>query len=165
MNGPLETLTSAPGALGLAIAALLLVVGFRFLRPERGVEWAAAAGYAAALVISFAAGSGLLGAPPAGPGAPQRLAGAAVLVGGLLLAGAAVRVRHRARAGTSLPAGRGRRPVPMLHAGLALVLLGHLLRTPSRAGAAATAAALVLHAWAGLRGGKEAGTPSERGGR
>ena len=142
----MDSLSSAEGALGLAIAALLLVVGFRFAAPRRGREWAAAAAYAGALGVSFAGGSGLLGEPAAVACAPQRIAGGGVLVAGLLLAGGAARDRRLAARAAVPGGGSG----PRLHAGLALVLLGYLLRAPSRAGAIATAAALLLHAWTAL---------------
>jgi hypothetical protein len=147
-GGPLDAFTSPEGALRLAIAALLAVVGYRLARPERGGDWLAVLAYAGAL------GAVLLAerAAPAGaePGVAPRAAGAALLVLGLVVAGSAARAARRA----APPPARGARPPPppplaprarpRVHAGLALVLCGHLLRAPTAAGGAAVAVALAV---------------------
>ncbi|HSN90034.1 MAG TPA: hypothetical protein VLS93_02300 [Anaeromyxobacteraceae bacterium] len=158
----MDALTSAAGSLGLAISALLVVLGFRLARPGGGAEWLAFAAYAAAVAATFAAGLERAGAPGA-PGTPLRLAGGAALVAGLLVAGsAASRARRPPRPGGPPAAGEGRAG-PWLPAGFALALAGHLLRNPSRAGAIATATAVVLQAWVALRGRRGAdGIPGPR---
>jgi hypothetical protein len=137
----MDELTSPQGSVALAVSALLLVVGYRLARPDRVREWLAVAAYAAALAAQLLAARGLLPGPahPAGPA--LRLAGAAVLVVGLVVAGQPSRARRRAAlAGRPAPPARLARLDPA-YAGLALVVLGQLARAPTLAGAAATAVA------------------------
>jgi protein-S-isoprenylcysteine O-methyltransferase Ste14 len=142
-----EKLTSAEGSLALAITALLLVMGFRLARPARGREWGAITTYATAIVLTLLAAHGLLpGPPPPTPAAPVRIAGAALLVSGLLLAGAAAGVRASTPAGelaTTGPYSRVRHP---LYIGLVLVVIGNVVRAPSTAGLLSAAAAAVVYA-------------------
>jgi protein-S-isoprenylcysteine O-methyltransferase Ste14 len=152
-----ELLTPA-GSLALAVAALQLVLGWRFTLPERGRDVAGFLLYAAAVGLGFAAARGLLPASPPLAGAfPLRLAGAALLLGGLALAGASQKARLLAGRGalaTSGPYGRLRHP---LYVGLALVLAGGALRAPTELGLAAAALAIAHYAWLGLREEREAG--------
>jgi hypothetical protein len=153
----LNELTSPSGALGLATAVLLLVLGHRLVRPARAHEWAAVAAYAAALVALVVGARGLAaaGAPPAAPAV--RWTGAALLVAGLVLAGASARARLRAAAAGRAPEAPPRRARVAVHAGLALVLLGQLLRNPSTPGAIACGAAALVLGWAAVRGAAEPG--------
>jgi len=148
----MSELLTPEGSLALAIAALQLVLGWRFTLPERGRDVAGFLLYAAAVGLAFAAGRGLLPASPPLAGAlPLRLAGAALLLGGLALAGASQKARLLAGRGalaTSGPYGRLRHP---LYVGLALVLAGGVLRAPSAVGAAAAAIAVAHYAWLALR--------------
>jgi MYXO-CTERM domain-containing protein len=184
----LDRLTTPEGSLALAIAALLLVLGYRMLRPERAAAWVAFAGYAAALVVSLLGARGALGTAVE-PAAPVRIGGAALLVLGLLVGARRSRPgRERHRAPDAAPAGSDAPPVPSGAArtpsgalptrsgglpaphgvasrarpelGLALVLAGHLARAPSAAGAVAVGVAVALLAWTGMRRGA-----MERGGR
>lgn len=131
-----ELLTSE-GLLALAIAVLELVLGWRFTLPERSRDLLGFGGYAAAVAIGFLAGRGHVAASPPWP-APLalRLAGTALLLGGLFLAGASSKARllaGRGRPATTGPYARIRHP---LHLGLTLVLIGGCLRAPSALGAA-----------------------------
>jgi hypothetical protein len=169
----MESFTTPEGSFALAIAALLLVLGFRMLRPERAAAWAAFAGYAAALAVSLLGARGLVGAPVE-PAAPIRIGGAALLVAGLLVGARRSRPgRERLRVGEAAPTRPGALPTPSgalptrsgasrarPELGLALVLAGHLARAPSAAGAIAVGVAVVLLAWTGMRRGA-----TERGGR
>ena len=146
----MESLTSTEGTLALAIAALLLVSGFRFARPERGREWLAFVLYGTSLAATLAASVGHPLGPAAAPGVPLRAAGGAVLVAGLLLAGSAARARRLAAAGAPDPRRPPARARHGVELGLALVLGGQLLRAPSLAGAVATAAAALALAWVAL---------------
>lgn len=132
---------SAEGALGLAITALTLVLGFRFAHPDRGRQWLAVGAFAAALAVSFAGARGLAPGEVLPGGAALRWGGAALLVVGLLLAARAGRARHLAAAGvrTASPA----RIQLALYGGLALVVLGHVARAPSVAGLVASGIAAV----------------------
>jgi hypothetical protein len=148
----LDALTSPDGALRLAIAALLAVVGHRLARPARGADWLGFLAYAGALAALYLAERAAAPAPPVD--VAVRGAGALLLVGGLVLAGAPARAARRALpAGVRPPpaeplAARGRR---LVHAGLALVLAGQLLRAPTPRGAAAVlVAAVLLAATAGI---------------
>jgi hypothetical protein len=136
-------LTSSPGTLELAIAALLLVLGYRLLRPARPREWVGMIAYAAAIAGQLLGASGLIrGAVPAAP-FWQRILGMGLLVAGLLLAGTPARARRRASA-------RRERAVvgadAIAHGGLALVVAGEYLRGPSTAGAVASAIGIVVNA-------------------
>jgi hypothetical protein len=149
----MDALTSPAGSLAIAISALLLVMGFRLARPVRTREWLAIAAYAGALFAQTLGAIGFLGGPvvaPGTPGTPQRLAGAALLVAGILLAGAPSRARRRAAA--SAPASRApdARSFDPVYAGLALILVGQLLRGPSRPGAISVAVAVLIAGWVAL---------------
>jgi hypothetical protein len=154
----MDVLTSPTGSLAIAISALLLVMGFRLARPARTREWLALAAYAGALVALTLGAFGLLEGPAAAPGLGLRLAGLGVLVAGLLLAGSAARAWTRAaadaRAGAAVGAAAGApksRTVDPVYAGLALILVGQLLRGgPSRAGAISVGVAVLLAGWTAL---------------
>jgi hypothetical protein len=152
----MDVLTSPTGSLAIAISALLLVMGFRLARPVRTREWLAIAAYAGALVALTLGALGLLEGPAAAPGLALRLAGLGVLVAGLLLAGSAARARTRAAAHAHAGAAAGAgAPQPTaidpVYAGLALILVGQLLRGgPSRAGAVSVGVAVLLACWAAL---------------
>ena len=142
-------LTSPEASVSLAISALLLVIGFRLAHPARSREWLAVFAYAAALAAQFLGTRGGLPGGLIAPGIALRIVGAALLVVGLVVAGSSSRARRRAAAAHDspelLPHGQALDPV---HAGLALVLVGQLLRGPSVAGGAmvliATAINLVV---------------------
>ena len=146
----MEVLTSPTGSLAIAISALLLVMGFRLARPARTREWLAIAAYAGALFTLTLGAAGFLCGPPAAPGAPQRLGGAALLVAGILLAGAPARARGRAAANPAAAAAPAPRSFDPAYAGLALVLAGQLLRGPSRPGAIAVGVAVLIAGWVAL---------------
>jgi protein-S-isoprenylcysteine O-methyltransferase Ste14 len=146
-----EALTSPEGSLALAIAALLLVLGFRFARPTRAHEWIAFAAYAAALALSLLAARGLVPGAAIAAGAAVRLAGGAALVAGLLLAAAAAKTRRLTPAGELAVGGPYRRARRPLEVGLALVLVGHLLRAPSSLGSLAVGAAVAFLVWSAWR--------------
>jgi protein-S-isoprenylcysteine O-methyltransferase Ste14 len=152
----LEALTSPEGSLALAIAALLLVLGFRFARPDRPHAWIAFLAYAGALAVSLVAALDLVPGTPVAASAPVRIAGAALLVVGLLLAAAASKASRVVHPGALVVAGPYRRVRRPLEAGLALVLVGHVLRAPSLLGWAAVAAAVALLAWSAWRGDRHA---------
>jgi hypothetical protein len=125
------------------VSALLLVAGYRLARPDRGREWLAVAAYAAALAAQLLGARGLLPGAGVTAGPALRVAGAALLVAGLLLAGKPARARRRAALeGQAPPPAAGRRGVDAVYAGLALVLVGQLARAPTVAGAVATSAAV-----------------------
>jgi hypothetical protein len=142
----MDGLTSPQGSVALAVSALLLVVGYRLARPERAREWLGVAAYAAALVAQLLGARGVLPGPAPAAGAALRVAGAALLVTGLLVAGKP-RARNRAAIEGDPPAGGRARAAGAVHAGLALVLLGQLMRAPSLAGAAAVSIAVAIEAW------------------
>lgn len=146
----MDTLTSPAGSLAIAISALLLVLGFRLARPARTREWLAIAAYAGALFAQTLGAVGFLGGPPAAPGAPQRLGGAALLVAGILLAGGPARARGRAAATPGAAAAQAPGSFDPVYAGLALVLAGQLLRGPSRPGAIAVGVAVLIAGWVAL---------------
>lgn len=144
----MESVLSAEGSLALAIAALVVVLGWRFTLPERGRDFAAALVFVAAVALTFAAGRGLVPrAAPWSAGVALRLLGAAMLVGGLALAGASFRARLRAGRGRLAVLGPYARLRHPLYAGLGLALVGHLLRLPSQLGAVLTVIALAQYAW------------------
>lgn len=147
----MEALLSPEGSLALAIAALVVVLGWRFTLPERGRDFAGTLVLIAAVAVTFAAGRGLLpGAEPVAVGAAPRISGSVLLVLGLLLAGASFKARlvaGRNRLATTGPYARLRHP---LYAGLTLVLVGLLVRSPSRAGALAVLVAVAQYVWLGL---------------
>jgi protein-S-isoprenylcysteine O-methyltransferase Ste14 len=142
----LDELTSPHGSVALAIAALLLVLGFRLARPRRTREWVAIAAYAAALAAQLLGARGLLPGPRLVPGAGLRIGGAVLLVVGLLVAGTSSRARRRAsmEARAEPEPARGFDPA---YAGLALVLVAQLLRGPSLAGALVASVAVIVGAW------------------
>ncbi|WP_242336103.1 MULTISPECIES: hypothetical protein [unclassified Anaeromyxobacter] len=145
----MSALTSPAGSLAIAISALLLVIGFRLAAPGRLREWLAVAAYAGALAAQALGALGLFG-PASVPAMSQRIAGAAFLVAGILLAGGPSRARRRTALG--VPASQAPAPprVDPVYAGLALVLVGQLLRGPSRVGATAVAVALLVAGWVAL---------------
>jgi len=141
----LDVLQTPQGAISLAVAVLAAVMGVRLLGPDRlgGRSVAAAIAYAAALAVTWFGGSGVLARSPEPP-LTVRLAGAALLVFGLLQAGRAARERAgRADAGATRK----------VLGGLAMVLAGQVLRAPSPAGIAAALAAAAVLAWAAWRAG------------
>jgi hypothetical protein len=148
----MDELTSPQGAVALAIAALLLVVGYRLARPDRGREWLAIALYAAALAALLLGARGMLPGPALAAGPALRIAGAALVVGGLVVAGKPSRDRRRAAAtppARPTPGPLGPHPpaveaAPLTWVGLALVVVGQLARSPSVAGAVVTAAAVLV---------------------
>lgn len=143
----MDRLTSTEGSLALAVSALLLVVGYRFTRPSRGREWGTIVAYATALVLGLLGAQGLLpGTSPASPPAALRIPGAVLIGAGLLLAGAASRAHSGAAPGVLVTTGPYARIRHPLYAGLAIALLGHLLRGPSRPGALAFIASLAAYA-------------------
>ena len=125
----MESVLTAEGSLGLAITALVIALGWRFMAPNRGREFGAAFLYATSAALVFAAGRGIVpGARPVAAGLPLRLVGACLLVGGLLLAAASFRARTtagRTHLAVGGPYARLRHP---LYIGLGMVLVGHLLR-------------------------------------
>jgi hypothetical protein len=153
-----ERLTSPEGSVSLAITALLLVLGFRLARPRRLLEWLAVVAFAGALVVQHLAARGLLPARSLDAGLALRLAGTALLVAGLVLAGTSTRARVRAAmaAARGSPSGQpgqpGARAPERVYPGLALVAIGQLLRGPSTAGALAVGVAVVLCGVAALSG-------------
>jgi hypothetical protein len=149
----LDQLTSPQGSVALAISALLLVFGFRLARPDRPREWLAVVAYAAALVAQTLGAQGLLPGPVLAAGTALRLAGAALLVLGLLLAGQSSRARRRAAMSGETWPERGATSFDPVYGGLALVAIGQLLRGPSLGGAVAVLVAVVLNGWVALRRG------------
>jgi protein-S-isoprenylcysteine O-methyltransferase Ste14 len=147
----MSELFTPEGSLALAIAALQLVLGWRFTLPERGRDVAGFLTYAAAVAVGFAAGRGLVGASPPLP-APlaMRVAGAALLVCGLLLAGASQRARLLAGRGRLATAGAYARIRHPLYLGLVLVLAGGWLRAPSAIGGLLAAIAAAQYVWLGF---------------
>lgn len=145
----MDDLTSPSGSVALAVSALLLVVGYRLARPGRGRDWLALAAYAVALAAQLLGARGVLPGPAFTAAPAVRIAGAALLVAGLLVAGIPARAQRRAaiegRARPTTP--RGFDPV---YAGLGLVLVGQLARMPSFAGAIATIAAAAVCAFVAL---------------
>jgi hypothetical protein len=122
-------MTSPLGSIELAITALLLVLGYRLLRPSRARDWLGIVAYAAGLVGQLIGASGFLhGAVLAAP-AWQRLLGTVTLVVGLLLAGAPARARRRSA--SAQHSGEARVPLTAGHLGLALIVAGQFLRGPS----------------------------------
>jgi hypothetical protein len=122
-------MTSPQGSIELAIAALLLMLGYRLLRPSRARGWLGFAAYAAGVVGQLLGALGVLHGSALTAPTWQRLLGIATLVVGLLLAGAPARARRRS---ASAPhAGAAREPLTAGHLGLALVVAGQFLRGPS----------------------------------
>jgi protein-S-isoprenylcysteine O-methyltransferase Ste14 len=147
----MSELFTPEGSLALAIAALEVVLGYRFTLSERGRDLAGAFTYVIAVALGFAAGRGLISASPPFP-VPfaVRIFGAAVLLAGLLLAGASSKARlvaGRGRLVTGGPYAYVRHP---LYVGLSLVLAGGLLRAPSAIGGLAAAAAVAQYVWLGM---------------
>ena len=140
----MSELLTPEGSLALAIAVLEIVLGYRFTLPERGRDLGGFVTYAVAIGLGFVAGRGLLPAfPPLPAPLSMRVAGAALLLAGLFLAGASMKARLLAGRGqlvTGGPYGRLRHP---LYLGLSLVLAGALLRGPTAVGALAAALAVV----------------------
>ena len=147
----MDELTSPQGSLALALAALLLVVGIRLAKPSRGREWSAVVAYAVAVVGQTLGARGILPGTVVAAGAPMRVLGAILLVAGLVMVGSQERARRRAATGASATerAPTAGRPDPV-YAGLAVVLLGLLLREPSAAGAIAAGVAAPFLAWPAL---------------
>jgi hypothetical protein len=149
----MDVLTSPAGSLAIAISALLLVMGFRLARPVRTREWLALAAYAGALAAQTLGALGFLMEERVAPGVSLRVAGLALLVFGLLLAGSSARARRRAATGAATGAAARApeaRTVDPVYAGLALILVGQLLRGPSRAGAISVAVAVLIAGWVAL---------------
>ena len=144
----MTSLLDPDGSLALATAALLIVIAWRFTLAGRLRDVAGIGGFAMAVVITMVGGLGLVPASPVHPTTPPvRLAGVALLIGGLLVAGASFRARHASEPGalcTGHVYARLRHP---LYGGLGLALVGNLLRTPHLAGAVAVGSALGLFAW------------------
>lgn len=169
-----ELLTTPAGSLALAITALLLVLGHRLASPRRAAEWLGVGAYAAALVVQLLGARGLLPGAVLAPGTALRVLGGVLLVSGLVVAGTAARARRRAAsaavrrhaggpggASGATPPARAARPARLdpVHAGLALVAAGQLLRAPSVAGAIAVLAAVIVNAVVAMRPAPAAGTP------
>jgi len=140
----LDDLTSPRGSVALAVSALLLVVGYRLARPERLREWLAVAAYAAALAVQLLGARGLLPGRTLAASGALRIAGAALLVIGLVLAGTSSRARRRVAMAARPEPRPAPRTVDPVYAGLALVLVGQLAREPSLAGGISTLAAVVV---------------------
>ncbi len=159
----MDVLTSPAGSLAIAISALLLVMGFRLARPVRTREWLALAAYAGALAAQTLGALGFLTGETVDPGVSLRLAGLALLVFGLLLAGSSSRARRRAATDATARVPEARTVDPV-YAGLALILVGQLLRGPSRAGAISVAVAVLIAGWVALtpRRAERAGQGSTR---
>ena len=149
----MDQLTSPQGSVALAISALLLVFGFRLARPARPREWVAVLAYAAALVAQTLGAQGLLPGAVLAVGTALRIAGAALLVLGLLLAGKSSRARRRAPS-VETPPQPGTTPFDPVYGGLAVVAIGQLLRGPSLGGAVAVLVAVVLNGWVALKAGR-----------
>lgn len=133
------------GSLALAIAVLLLVLGWRFTLARNLLDVVGLAAFALADAVALAGTLGLLPARPAP--LSVRLTGVALLVSGLLVAGASFRARQAVGPGVLCTVGVYARLRHPLYAGLGLTLVGNALRTPHLAGAAAVAFALGLYAW------------------
>ena len=144
----MESVLSPEGSLALAISALVVVLGWRFALPERGRDFAGMLVFVTAVVLTFAVGRGLI--PGSGPTRPGRFCGSPAAHWSSSASCSPAR-RFKAR----LLAGRGRLAVTgpyarirhPLYAGLALVLVGHLLRLPSQPGALAVVVALAQYVW------------------
>jgi len=144
----MTSLLTPEGSLALAAAALLVVLGWRFTIAGRPRELLGVLGFVLAVAITLAGALDLVPGSPVRPAPfPVRLAGAALLVGGLLVAGASFRARRAIGHGALCTGGVYARLRHPLYLGLGLALLGNLLRTPNLAGAVAVGFALVLSAW------------------
>ncbi|MGB8929952.1 MAG: hypothetical protein WCC48_01745 [Anaeromyxobacteraceae bacterium] len=143
----MDELTSPQGSLALGLAALLLVMGFRLARPGRAREWGALVAYLAAVVAQILGARGILPGAVVQAGAASRIVGAVLLVVGLIMAGTPARARRRAAAGVATARERIPGRMDPVYAGLAVVLLGHLLREPSAAGVIAVGLAAPFLAW------------------
>jgi protein-S-isoprenylcysteine O-methyltransferase Ste14 len=145
----MESLTSPVGSVGLAIAALVVVLGYRFTLPVGGRDFGGLATFLAAVAVIFLAGCGLISRGALATletSRPLRMGGGVLIAAGLLLAGQSWKARlsaGRGRLATSGPYARVRHP---LYLGLGLVLAGHLFRSPSNAGAIAAALAIAHYA-------------------
>lgn len=157
----LEVLQTPQGAISLAVAVLAAVMGVRLLGPDRlgGRAVAAAIAYAAALAVTWLGGSGVLSRSPEPP-LTVRLAGAALLVFGLLQAGRSAR-EEAGRSAQDAAGREGAGATRKVLGGLAMVLAGQVLRAPSPAGVAAALAAAAVLGWAAWRA-PGAGRPPER---
>lgn len=144
-------LTSTQGSIELAISALLLVLGYRLARPARGRDWLAMLAYAVALAGQLLGRVGVLRGHVHAPGLAPRVLGAAILVTGLVLAGAPARARRRMARSTSPDPPLQTSGAPAVPAGLALVLAGQLLRGPSTLGIVAVAGGIVVNAAVALQ--------------
>jgi hypothetical protein len=133
----MDDLTSPAGAIALAVSALLLVVGYRLARPDRGLEWLGVGAYAVALAGILLGSRGLLPGESFAPGPPLRLGGVVMIAAGLLLAGAPARARRRAAIAGRPEASPPRPRLDQVYGGLALVLVGQLARAPSVGGGVA----------------------------
>lgn len=143
----MDELTSPQGSLALGLAALLLVMGFRLARPGRAREWGALVAYSAAVVAQTLGARGILPGAVVQAGAAPRILGAVLLIVGLVMAGSSARARRRAAMGLATERERTQGHMDPVYAGLAVVLLGHLLREPSAAGAIAAGVAAPFLAW------------------
>ena len=148
----MTSLLTPDGSLALATAALVIVLGWRFTLARRARDVAGALGFVLAVAVTLAGAFGLVpGSPAHSANLPIRLAGAALLVGGLLLAGASFRTRRGIGPGVLCTGNAYARIRHPLFAGLSLALVGNLLRTPHVAGAVAVTFAVVLYAWLARR--------------
>jgi hypothetical protein len=145
-----DDLTSPQGSVAVAVAALLLVLGFRLARPDRLREWLAVAAYAVALAAQLLGARGLLPGRTVAAGSALRIGGAVLLVVGLVLAGTSSRARRRAAMNAGLESVRGTGALDPVYAGLAVVLVGQLLRGPSVAGGVTVLAAVVVNGFVAL---------------
>jgi protein-S-isoprenylcysteine O-methyltransferase Ste14 len=154
----MSELFTPEGSLALAIAALEVVLGYRFTLSERGRDLAGAFTYVVAVALGFAAGRGLIPAsPPMSVPFALRIFGGAVLLAGLFLAGASSKARLLAGRGRLVTVGPYAYLRHPLYVGLTLVLVGGLLRDPSAFGGLAAAAAVAQYVWLGVIEEREAG--------
>lgn len=155
---------TAEWSLSMAIAAVLVVLGLRFLAPRRGRHWLAFAVYAGAIGVAWGSAHGLLRPAARDPALLVRVSGAALLVAGVVVASGGARSRRRAPSIQLVPRAPGRPRLPHpLEVGLALVVAGHALRAPGLwAAGSALAAVLVLAVVAALdvREGVAGGAPA-----
>lgn len=143
----MSNLLNPEGSLALAIAALQLVLGYRFTLAERGRDLLGLLVYALAVGQTFAAERGFLpGVVPSPVPLQVRLAGAAVLCAGLWLAGASSKARLLAGRGALATGGAYSRIRHPLYLGLGLALIGGLLRSPTVIGGALAGAAAGVYA-------------------
>lgn len=110
----------------------------------------AVAAYAAALAAQLLGARGLLPGRTLAAGGALRIAGAALLVLGLVLAGTSSRARRRAATATRPEQTPVPRSVDPVYAGLALVLAGQLAREPSLPAGIFTFAAVAVCSYVAL---------------